>query len=838
MHTKNVKTLSPEKTIQDIKEETLRIIEIEIDLLKKMKETPDLITEKKEESTQTFDKETLEESIGILSNEKEKIKNLELVLAITGTLKAGKSTTINAIVGTEILPNRNTPMTALPTLIRHVKGQRKPVLKFEKNKPILDLMEKLKQQIKEDKNQKRVKDLKEGDKDIKELLEFVSSDKELEKRYEGAKDIFIFLKQLNDLARLFQKFGIEFPFSDYNEINNLPVIEVEFEHLRKNGQTEGKFALLDMPGPNEGGKIKIHLKKMFKEQLSKASAVMVVLDYTHFKSNAYEEFVKDLEKKASVLKDRIYALVNKFDSKDRNSSDEKDTKKLAAESLKLPMCKIFPVSAKFAYLANRARHELSINGKLPDYKKHSWVEDFGEAAFGCDWEEDEKISNNDEIKKRAEKLWKKSLFEKPLKDIIEAAHTRAPVLAVDSATKKLLDMAKKMEVFLSTRENALETDVEKLEKQIGKLKQDIEKVDKVERDTEEMIEKQFTDFKDKMKHLSEEKKEAVSKEFDKYFKEGKKIEKKLWEERKNRELVPSDRQLTLIKNKISNFISGEKNKKSEKNNNEHIEEEAKKDDNEQDFDPNSPVIKFDRYERDKAEEFLKNINKSLDNLFSGINKEIQEIQKDGENLQKDFTDKIKEITEESNKIIEEMKGHLKECDLDLDLKPPAISEFPLEFSINEMLEEIFSDLIAKKEKTVTKWRRKSGLWGWICELFDTDDWGWEKYETTEEYFEIDIKHIENKAFGFLEAIFSTLENFVKNYAEGPIESSINDFFSKFREIVEKIKGDIQQGIEDHKLDKAKRENLKSALKDFIKKVSDIIKDVEGVKQDILEINKN
>ncbi|MCJ8704801.1 dynamin family protein, partial [Escherichia coli] len=72
----------------------------------------------------------------MLNNELRKISRLEMVLAIVGTMKAGKSTTINAIVGTEVLPNRNRPMTALPTLIRHTPGQKEPVLHFSHVAPI------------------------------------------------------------------------------------------------------------------------------------------------------------------------------------------------------------------------------------------------------------------------------------------------------------------------------------------------------------------------------------------------------------------------------------------------------------------------------------------------------------------------------------------------------------------------------------------------------------------------------------------------------------------------------------------------------------------------------
>jgi len=62
-----------------------------------------------------------------------------LVLAVVGTMKAGKSTTINAIVGREIMPNRNRPMTALPTLIRHVPGRVQPLPRLQKVQPLNDL---------------------------------------------------------------------------------------------------------------------------------------------------------------------------------------------------------------------------------------------------------------------------------------------------------------------------------------------------------------------------------------------------------------------------------------------------------------------------------------------------------------------------------------------------------------------------------------------------------------------------------------------------------------------------------------------------------------------------
>ncbi len=52
-----------------------------------------------------------------VSQEAEKVENLELRMAIVAPMKAGKSTITNAIIGQEILPSRNAAMTTLPTEI-------------------------------------------------------------------------------------------------------------------------------------------------------------------------------------------------------------------------------------------------------------------------------------------------------------------------------------------------------------------------------------------------------------------------------------------------------------------------------------------------------------------------------------------------------------------------------------------------------------------------------------------------------------------------------------------------------------------------------------------------
>ncbi len=87
-----------------------------------------------------FDKRKALKRIEELEGEQIKTARREMVLAVVGTMKAGKSTTINAIVGQEILPNRNRPMTSVPTLIRHVPGKTEPVLHLEHIQPVRNLL--------------------------------------------------------------------------------------------------------------------------------------------------------------------------------------------------------------------------------------------------------------------------------------------------------------------------------------------------------------------------------------------------------------------------------------------------------------------------------------------------------------------------------------------------------------------------------------------------------------------------------------------------------------------------------------------------------------------------
>jgi replication fork clamp-binding protein CrfC len=419
-----------------------------------------------------------------LNNELRKITRLEMVLAIVGTMKAGKSTIINAIVGTEVLPNRNRPMTALPTLIRHTPGQKEPELNFIHVKPIERLMHELQARLRHSDRAKLALKL-EMDKDMNALLERIIGGVAFEKYYLGAQPIFQCLKSLNDLVRLSRAMDVDFPFADYAAIEHIPVIEVEFVHLAGLGENAGQLTLLDTPGPNEAGQP--HLQKMLNEQLARASAVLAVMDYTQLKSISDQDVRQAI---AAVSKSvPLYALVNKFDQKDRNSDDEDQVRAMISGTLMkgfITPGRIFPVSSMWGYLANRARHELNRKGKLPDYQEQRWVQDFAEAALGRRWRTAD-LDDATHIRHAADLLWEDSLFEKPINMLLHAAHDNASLFALRSASHKLLNYAQNVRDFLEFRLQGLTVAAEQLQNNIVRLEEDMTHFDVRQRVVSEEI---------------------------------------------------------------------------------------------------------------------------------------------------------------------------------------------------------------------------------------------------------------------------------------------------------------------------------------------------------------
>ena len=247
---------------------------------------------------------------------------------------------------------------------------------------------------------------------------------------------------------------------------------MEFVHLAGLESYPGQLTLLDTPGPNEAGQP--HLQKMLNEQLARASAVLAVLDYTQLKS------ISDEEVREAVLavgkSVPLYVLVNKFDQQDRNSDDAEQVRALISGTL-MKGCvtpgQIFPVSSMWGYLANRARHELANNGKLPAPEQQRWVEDFAHAALGRRWCNAD-LADIDHIRHAADQLWEDSLFAQPVQALLHAAYANASLYALRSASHKLLNYAQQAREYLDFRAHGLNVVCEQLRQNILQVEENMQ----------------------------------------------------------------------------------------------------------------------------------------------------------------------------------------------------------------------------------------------------------------------------------------------------------------------------------------------------------------------------
>jgi len=801
-----------EKNIDLLCEEAQRLLNSEIEFLKKMQDEPGVIAQAQVGESQTFDRSSILKHGEVLKGELTKLEELEMVLAVVGTMKAGKSTTINAIVGTEVLPNRNRPMTALPTLIRHTPGQVEPVLKFDNHTPINDLMVILHKVLQSPKARDYVEEVKRNP-DMEELIALIDQKATFKSIYRGADSIFWFLKSLNDLVRLCGDLQVEFPFSSYDEIHEMPVIEVEFAHLREMKATNGRLTLLDTPGPNEAGQQ--HLRKMLKEQLSKASAVLAVLDFTQLKSDADAEVRRELEEIASVAEGRLFALVNKFDQKDRHGHNEEQVKAFVSESLmegRIEKSHVFPISSKWGYLANRAKSELFLHNKLPDEKEQPWVVDFAEEAFGRRWES--KIGDAAEVKHAADELWKDSLFAEPMEKVIRAAHAGAAAYAIDSAAAKLIDIATRANNFLGLRESALTKSARELQQQIAALQEDMEKIATSEKATVKKVNDMLAGLTKGTGTLFGQIEKNALETLAAYFKEGKTQERIHAEEKKrnkgNKGNEADDRRDGGLFASVFGSASSWNGKSSSNS--------------DVDFDPSSPIIKFDG--RKDARTLLKKIKESVDKELCLAENTMRTATSQ---LLQDFRSHFRDdVTKSAQEILLNLESRMQSDDFSIELSVPDIKLLSLSLAAGDALESA----IKEKSKTVTRRRRQDGAWGKVCGFFGTSDWGWEDYEKTERHFEVDIRKVQKSVMEEIKSTFDGLDKSLSGQIEAPLRKEVDEFFDAFKLKVELIRGDLLQSIRDQENSKAEKEALSKRLASLKKNIPSMLDDSCELKADV------
>ncbi|HCT4913780.1 dynamin family protein [Escherichia coli] len=788
-----------EKNIALLCDEADRLLQLNINLLRQMVEEPDVLSDSKNENRLLFDKQKALKRIEDLEGEQIKTARREMVLAVVGTMKAGKSTTINAIVGQEILPNRNRPMTSVPTLIRHVPGKTEPVLHLEHIQPVRNLLITLQEKLATPAGQQVAQTLQQTG-DTRELLDILTDDGWLKNEYHGEEEIFTGLASLNDLVRLAAAMETEFPFDEYAEVQKLPVIDVEFSHLVGMDACQGTLTLLDTPGPNEAGQPQMEV--MMRDQLQKASAVLAVMDYTQMNSKADEDVRKELNAIADVSAGRLFVLVNKFDEKDRNGDGADAVRQKVPAMLNsdvLPASRVYPGSSRQAYLANRALHELRKNGTLP--VDEAWVDDFVREAFGR-MKKDYVCKDSELATEGATDLWECSLIDQLITEVILSSHSRAAALAVDSAAAKLMQNAENISEYLSLRHQGLMQSIQSLQAHITSLLEDIREI----ADCQEQV---TADVRMAMEEIDARTRElltgvctSLEEELNDYFRSGKRKEQQMLEEENSAQ--PRERNAFAFFHDI--FGTG----------NQH--------DRMRDFDPDSPEIKFS--DRREALELMTQIESTVTSLHREAEAQFRpELEKIVSGIETGFRGTALYATEN---IAGRINTRLEDEGFTVKISFPAVSQLQTRLAVKTNL----SALMEERTETVTRRRRQSGLWGKICGAFGTSDWGWETYKEDVSRSVININTVRKEVMSLTRAYFGELQASIEQDINQPVRQEIDAFFCAFREKVEQLRNTLIQSSEDHKRDQQAQERLTRRLQALNERVPELITDSKALREEL------
>lgn len=788
-----------EKNIALLCDEADRLLQLNINLLRQMVDEPDVLSDSKNENGQLFDKQKALKKIEELEGEQIKNARREMVLAVVGTMKAGKSTTINAIVGQEILPNRNRPMTSVPTLIRHVPGKTEPVLHLEHIQPVRNLLITLQQKLATPAGQQVAQTLQQTG-DTRELLDILADDVWLKNEYHGEDEIFTGLASLNDLVRLAAAMGTEFPFDEYAEVQKLPVIDVAFSHLVGMDACQGTLTLLDTPGPNEAGQPQMEM--MMRDQLQKASTVLAVMDYTQMNSKADEEVRKELNAIADVSAGRLFVLVNKFDEKDRNGDGADAVRQKVPAMLNsdvLPGSRVYPGSSRQAYLANRALHELQKNGTLPD--DEAWVDDFVREAFGR--MKKEHICKDSELATEgATDLWEGSLIDKLITEVIQSSHSRSAALAVDSAAAKLMQNAENVSEYLSLRHQGLQQSIQSLQVHITSLLADIQEIEKCQNRVTGDVKIAMDNINTKTRELLTGVSTSLEEKLNAYFRSGKRKEQQMLEEENSAQ--PRERNAFAFFHDI--FGTG----------NQH--------DRMRDFDPDSPEIKFS--DRKEALELMMQIESTVTSLHREAEAQFRpELEKIVRGIETGFRGTALYATEN---IAGRINARLEDEGFTVKISFPTVSQLQTRLAVKTNL----SALMEERTETVTRHRRQNGVWGTFCRWFGTSDWGWETYKEDVSRSVININKVRKEVMSLTRAYFGELQASIEQNINQPVRQEIDAFFCTFREKVEQLRNTLIQSSEDHKRDQQAQERLTERLQALNERVPELITDSKALKEEL------
>lgn len=700
----------------------------------------------------------------ILEEERNKVEKLQLTLAFVGTMKAGKSMILNGIIGSKILPSRNTPMTTLPTVITHKPGQQEPVLNLQNplpfNKAITSIKEILKNQ--DNDSYENINGYNLLTDDIKNTLSEICNVSTIEVSYAGKEKIHYVLTLLNDIVRICRAFKLENPLINYTKLEHFPNINIEFSYLKNRTEERGGLlSLIDSPGPNEAGQ---DLKRIVENVLSDASSVVGVIDYTQLGGEAEQNIQTSIKSVQRLAKSKLFVLINKFDQETKNSLSEEETINYVCDKL-FPREEIegevlsvqgraYPISAKSAFFANMAKRAMNNYGTLPDPLMEDWVEDFAKLAYGTRAKRFLKKLDDELHIESSDDLWEESKMSTPMEEVITNSLREAVPLSLNSALSRISSINNKLGSNLDLIDRSVQREISDLNESLQQLSKRLKMIETAEQElvnlkqeilsnTRKQTQNAFRQWESQARNAVEKWYQSVAKNFD-----------------KPSQSVPIFEYLGF--DMLFNIFYPEKTL-------EKVRERLST----REFTSTEEAQEFLREVFDELSNFVK---ESLDKEVSKLSKMVNEAQKQLDNF----------IKNQVIQIIEEAQEELKSS-LDIDVKIPEPS-FPV---IALTLETIEKTVINPKTVDVTyTYQTYERKWYtlWLYDHYVT-----KKGTRKETIYTIDPAQVKTALTANIDETGNIITEQVNNYIAEVFQENINSFFSDVVKIFEDIKNNIEKG---------------------------------------------
>eukprot|EP01087_Luapelamoeba_hula_P023284 TRINITY_DN8529_c0_g1_i2.p1 TRINITY_DN8529_c0_g1~~TRINITY_DN8529_c0_g1_i2.p1 ORF type:complete len:859 (+),score=87.03 TRINITY_DN8529_c0_g1_i2:139-2577(+) len=432
------------------------------------------------------------------------IRNFEVRLAVLGRMKAGKSTFLNSVIGTDILPSRSTAMTALPTIVRHVPHISIPQLSIKAdvfNHYVAYISGYIKSQLQPI--------VSEGDVgDITAMYTQIGQGQIAFKDEYSGHEVIKALQQVNDVVRtmwdvdlkkwlayckatcessLFRRSEIpsyafhgdeerpiprklgqlfedhcpytDSPIREFRVPEHLPTVRVTFDSL-KASETKTNLALIDLPGLMEG---RYPVERILTDTLMYANAGIPILNSEDLQAKMDSSFRSLLHHFLDDL--HCFAVLNKRDLMD----EEIDLSGMAAKYLesKVSPDRIYCVSAKQAFDSLRILALLEQLPQLWEARDHRLIE-FGNQAFGRiqrTW----RMHDRDHVEDSAKLLYAESGIKLMLDEAIGQTLKSAGAAPMHHALREASRLSKNLRDAYNFRVACLENPLSELQKEHQRL---------------------------------------------------------------------------------------------------------------------------------------------------------------------------------------------------------------------------------------------------------------------------------------------------------------------------------------------------------------------------------